>query len=103
MMTVNTFGETQHFRCECGWEGHEDDLRNECVFHGTREEPPEYDAFCPECSNNWENMDPVPYCASCGDKFVKNEGDNCPECIECIAEDAAERRAEDRLMEDQSC
>jgi hypothetical protein len=79
--------------------GHEDDLRSECTFHGTREEPPEYDAFCPECDTNWENMDPVPYCASCGDKFVKNDGDNCVECIECIAEDAAERRAEDRMTE----
>lgn len=79
-MTINSVPGVQHFRCDCGWQGHEDQLRTECVFWGTREEPPEYDAFCPECNNNWENMEEVPLCSNCEDAFVKNEGDVCAPC-----------------------
>jgi hypothetical protein len=96
-MTLSTT--TQLFRCECGWEGHEDDLRSECTFFGTREEPPEYEAFCPQCNTTWENMDEVPQCVSCHDKFVRDEGDNCAECLEAIAEDVHDGKVYDRLME----
>lgn len=48
---------TQHLECtECGWTGHEDDLRSECVFAGNREEPAEYDAHCIECGNHVDSM-----------------------------------------------
>lgn len=90
-MTVNSRKETQHFRCECGWEGHEDDLRSECTFHGTREEPPEYDAFCPQCNNNWENMDEAALCIGCEDTIVANDGDACAACEEVFQEEARRR------------
>ena len=48
---------SQYHECdECGWTGHEDDLRSECTFAGNREEPAEYDAHCPQCNNNWDSM-----------------------------------------------
>jgi predicted RNA-binding Zn-ribbon protein involved in translation (DUF1610 family) len=46
----------QHYDCDCGWTGHEDDLRSECVFHETREEPAEYAGYCPDCGSNWDQM-----------------------------------------------
>lgn len=46
----------QHWDCECGWTGHEDELRSECTFHATREEPAEYEAWCPQCGADWERM-----------------------------------------------
>jgi hypothetical protein len=95
MMTVNSLGNAQHFRCECGWEGHEDELRNECTFHGTREEPPEYDAFCPECGGAWDDMVEAPLCIGCKDVFVKNEGDACPECTEAMLEDKRDGEREE--------
>ena len=52
---MNTFN--QEWECtDCGWHGHEDDLKSECVFHATQEEPAEYAAWCPECGDNWENF-----------------------------------------------
>ena len=51
---------TQHFECiDCGWTGHEDDLKSECVFDQTQEEPAEYDAWCPQCGDNFDNMEPM--------------------------------------------
>lgn len=86
---------TQNFRCDCGWEGHEDEMLSECTFHGTREEPPEYEVFCPECHGAWDDMVDVPYCAGCGDVFVKNEGDTCPECTDAILEDKRDGEREE--------
>lgn len=86
-MTVNSVLDTQYFRCKCGWQGHEDDLRSECTYHGTREEPPEYDAFCPQCSNNWEDMTEVPWCIGCEDVHVLKEGDACAACNEVFLEE----------------
>lgn len=96
-MTVNTLGKTQHFRCDCGWQGHEDDLRSECTFHGTREEPPEYDAFCPECGGAWDDMIEAPLCIGCKDAFVKNEGDACPECRDAMLEDKHDAMEADKV------
>lgn len=46
----------QEWECDCGWSGHDDDLRSECTFAGNQEEPPEYEAYCPQCGNNWDQM-----------------------------------------------
>ena len=51
---------SQHYECtSCGWTGHEDDLRSEQTFAGNREEPPEFEAYCPECGDNWDQMSEV--------------------------------------------
>jgi hypothetical protein len=48
----------QEWQCtECDWHGHEDDIRSELTFAGNREEPAEYDGFCPECGGNWDQME----------------------------------------------
>lgn len=47
----------QMWQCgECDWHGHDDDIRSEQVFAGNREEPAEYQGFCPECGGDWEQM-----------------------------------------------
>jgi len=51
---------TQHFECnDCGWTGHEDDLKSECVFEATQEEPAEYDAWCPQCGDHFDSMNEI--------------------------------------------
>lgn len=55
----------QHYDCDCGWTGHEDELRSECTFHGNREEPAEFEAYCPECGNNWDQMSEADPGAQC--------------------------------------
>lgn len=51
---------TQHYECtSCGWTGHEDELRSEQTFAGNQEEPPEFEAYCPSCGDNWDQMDEV--------------------------------------------
>lgn len=82
---------TQNFHCECGWKGHEDDLRSECTFHGTREEPSEYEAFCPQCNANWNDMGEAALCIGCEDTIVENEGDTCTDCEEVFRQEC--RRA----------
>lgn len=52
----------QEWDCSCGWTGHEDDLRSECTFAGNREEPPEYEAYCPDCGSNWDQMTEAQQC-----------------------------------------
>ena len=45
----------ERFRCtECGFEGHSDDWESKCVYYGSREEPPEWEAWCPDCGASWE-------------------------------------------------
>ncbi len=52
--------QTQYNECtDCGWTGHEDDLNSKCVFEATLEEPAEWDAWCPQCGDNFENMEPI--------------------------------------------
>ncbi|NIP34997.1 MAG: hypothetical protein GWN89_08920 [Thermoplasmata archaeon] len=46
---------TQRYRCtRCGFDAYADDWEIECVFAGSLEEPPEYEAFCPGCGESWE-------------------------------------------------
>lgn len=48
------------FQCtDCGWIGTENQLNDVCVFHETRLEPAEYLCYCPDCGDNWENMEEV--------------------------------------------
>ena len=50
---------TLEYLCQCGTQCREDELRTECTFHMTREEPAEYEAFCPGCDTNADNMEEV--------------------------------------------
>jgi hypothetical protein len=86
--------------CDCGWYGSDSDIVLECTFHGTREEPPEYEGFCPACGNPADDsIKDVPMCKSCEDVYVKDEGDVCPECHECMMEDKHDgQREEGRLL-----
>ncbi len=43
--------------CDCGETCSEDELRYTCTFRETRLEPAEYDAACPACGTDWENME----------------------------------------------
>ena len=89
---------TTLYRCDCGWEGHERDLRSVCTFKQTRLEPAEYELYCPDCDINWDDMAEVPKCASCKDQYVKEEGDNCAECTEAMREDHHDGLREERLL-----
>lgn len=84
-------------RCECGWEGSDADVAVVCTFVGNREEPPEYEGYCPSCGTDADDgvMEDVPMCAGCEDEYVKDEGDYCPECIECAKEAKHDAMAED--------
>ncbi len=84
-MTIN-----QQWECECGWTGHDDDLRSECTFAGNQEEPPEYEGYCPDCGGNADKMYQLAMCKSCDDVQVKDDGDICGECRECMLEDRAD-------------
>lgn len=87
------------YQCDnCDWSGTEDELDSLCVDFGSRYQPPEYENSCPDCGDPWDNMKEVPYCAGCGDVFVKDEGDNCPECTEAILEDKHDGLREERLL-----
>lgn len=50
---------TLKYLCRCGTECREDELETVCTFYQTLEEPAEYDAKCPDCGTNWENMEEV--------------------------------------------
>jgi hypothetical protein len=72
----------QHWECTCGWTGHEDEFRAECVFHGNREEPPEYEAYCPDCGANADQMSEVEMleCPACSEIALPGTGGECIEC-----------------------
>jgi len=67
----------QNYECNCGWRGHEDELRTECTFNETRLEPAEYEAYCPDCGANWDQMSEAEAdmeCPGCGE-IALAEGD----------------------------
>lgn len=83
----------QHYQClECGWQGHEDELRSECTFAGNREEPPEYEAYCPDCGENWDSMIEADVCTSCNNEFQIPESNLCAPCTVDAAEYAMDSR-----------
>ena len=88
----------QQWECPCGWTGHEDELISHCEFAGSREEPPEYGATCPQCGDDWEGMSEPSMCKCCEDVQVKNDGDICTECYTCMMEDRADGARDDALM-----
>ena len=45
------------YTCDCGADVAESELREVVAFYGTQEMPAEYNAYCPECGTDWENMD----------------------------------------------
>ena len=77
----------ERYRCKCGWEGTEDELNSRCTFWGTREEPPEYEAYCPDCGANWDNMVEAECCESCESEWAMRDSRYCLGC----AADAAEQ------------
>ncbi len=45
------------YHCECGETCSEHELETALTSAETRFQPAEYDAFCPNCGNDWENME----------------------------------------------
>ena len=46
------------YRCtRCGWVAPSGDWPSKCVFMGSREEPPEWEAWCDECGASWEESE----------------------------------------------
>ena len=76
-----TMESEQRMRCECGWEGRQDELENVQVFAGNREEPPEYEDKCPSCDRPFDELEYVPLCVFCDDTYVQEEGDKCGICV----------------------
>jgi hypothetical protein len=73
----------QHWECSgCGWTGHEDDWRSECVFNQTLEEPAEYEAYCPDCGQNADAMEEIEMleCGACSEISMPSNGGECTEC-----------------------
>lgn len=50
---------TLQYLCQCGVQCREDELETVCTFFQTLEEPAEYDAHCPGCNTNADNMEEV--------------------------------------------
>ena len=71
----------------CKWTGQECDIRKEKTFTATREEPEEWEWYCPDCnkSETLQEVDEI-LCATCEDEPVKEEGNICSECMTCHAE-----------------
>lgn len=68
----------------CKWEGSVDDIRKEVVFPGSREEPEEWEWYCPECAHSddlEEKMQNANWCRTCEDVIVEDEGEQCGVCI----------------------
>ena len=82
----------ERYRCSCGWEGSEDELDSKCTFWGTREEPPEYEANCPDCGADWDDMVEAELCISCENEFTPKDSKYCNGC----AADAAEQVMDNR-------
>ncbi len=47
---------TTRYQCECDWQGSERELRTVCTFNETHLEPVEYEAYCPDCGADWDDM-----------------------------------------------
>ncbi len=75
----------------------EEDVTYE-TFSQTQEEPGEYEIRCPEClSCAIEEMSAF-WCKGCDDVQVKDDGDYCSECHQCMLEDRADARQDDMMM-----
>jgi len=71
------------------------------VFHQTQLEPEENEAYCPSCGNPADDsLEDVPLCRTCEDEYVKDEGDICAECRECMLEDKRDAQIDDALTGD---
>ena len=87
----------------CGWEGGVDDIRKEVTFPATREEPDEWEWYCPECARTdslEEAMQNANWCRTCEDVIVKREGSRCQECIDVHADYLRDCRKDDLLTGD---
>lgn len=79
----------------CDWEGDESDIVKEIIFHGTPEEPAEYEWFCPSCHgrDGLQNLfESSVWCALCEDQIVDDPGDYCHACQHEIAEAKADAK-----------
>jgi len=87
----------------CDWEGSQDDIRKEIVFPGSREEPDEWEWYCPECAASdklEEAMDNAIWCRTCEDVIVKRDGAQCGECEAEYADYLRDKRKDDILTGD---
>lgn len=87
----------------CEWEGSEGDINKKVVFHGSREEPEEWEWYCPVCARAdtlEEAMIAANWCRTCEDVIVKEENSQCQECIEVHADYLRDKRKDDILTGD---
>ena len=86
---------TTHYQCDCGWTGTDDDFDLKCEFYGSREEPPEYSAWCPSCGKDAELIDEATWCRGCEDVIVNDENELCDDCYMESVADQEQRWAEE--------
>ena len=84
------------YQCDCGWIGTDYDMEKNCVFHATREEPAEYEAFCPDCGKNADDIPEATWCRGCEDEIVQHDDELCPECYMESIENQYDRWKEER-------
>lgn len=80
------------YRCNCGWEGTENELHEVCTDHGDAYQPPEYQAYCPDCNANFDDMVEADVCISCESEFSLYALDLCAACTVDAAEYAIDNR-----------
>lgn len=78
----------------CDWEGQDTEIRKEEVFAATREEPSEWEWYCPDCNKSEsleEKFEGCAWCTTCENEIVQDEGEQCWECQVSNAEMLADR------------
>lgn len=83
------------YQCDCGWIGTEYDMDKTCVFAETRYEPAEWEAFCPDCGKNADDIPEAEWCRGCEDVIVEKENELCDECYMESVADQLERWKEE--------
>ena len=84
----------------CQWCGFRDEVKKEIVFHATREEPDEWEWYCPDCNRtDLEECQEI-LCEACEEVVVKSDGDRCQEFSEEHADYLRDKRKDDFLTGD---
>ena len=77
----------------CKWQGDVHEIIKHEIFAATREEPAEWQWYCPDCNfhDSLEELyENAAWCKTCEDVIVKDEGNICTECMTCHAEALAD-------------
>jgi hypothetical protein len=94
-------GMTILYECtKCGCTDMTDEDVTYETFSQTQEEPGEYEWRCPECLSDAIEEVSAFWCKGCDDVQVKDDGDYCGECHQCMLEDKADARRDDMMMGD---